>query len=197
LFIAGGNAAGAAVAVYLLLPNLRFFFQTGRPIGLVFAVQQAWVAVVFLARRPPRSVSRRMIDWVAAFAGSFSFFLVRPGGYHPAWGVTTGLAVQLAGLALWAWAFAKLAGCYGIVAADRGLVTGGPYAIVRHPLYAAYMVGGIGYLIQSLSVWNAVVDLVAVGCQLLRVKAEERHLAGPAYDEYRERVRWRLWPGIW
>lgn len=36
------------------------------------------------------------------------------------------------------------------------------YAIVRHPLYTAYMVGGVGYLMQSLSVWNAVVDAVAV-----------------------------------
>ena len=83
LGLVAGNVAGAAFALYLLLPNLRFFLQTGRPIGLVFVIQQVWVAVVFVARRAPRTVSRRAIDWIAAYAGWFTSFLVRPGGYHP------------------------------------------------------------------------------------------------------------------
>jgi protein-S-isoprenylcysteine O-methyltransferase Ste14 len=94
-------------------------------------------------------------------------------------------------------AFAKLARSYGIVAADRGLVTGGPYAVVRHPLYSAYIVGGIGYLMQSLSIWNAAVDVIAVAWQLVRIRAEERHLDSPAYAAYRTRVRWRLYPKLW
>lgn len=197
LVVVGGNALGAAFAAYLLRPNLQFFLRTHEPIGLVFAIQQAWVAAVFLTRRTPRTVSRRARDWVAAYAAWFTSFLVRPGGYQPTWGVTAGLWVQLAGLLLWTWAFAKLARSYGIVPADRGLVTRGPYRFVRHPLYAAYMVGGIGYLMQSLSAWNVGVDVVAVAWQVVRISAEERHLDGPAYLAYRTRVRWRLFPGLW
>ena len=104
-----GNVAGAAFAMYLLLPNLRFFLQTGRPIGLVFVIQQVWVAVVFVTSRPPRTVSRRALDWIAAYAGWFTSFLVRPGGYHLAWGLAVGFWVQVLGLLLWAWAFLKLA----------------------------------------------------------------------------------------
>lgn len=195
--LVGGNVAGAALAAYLLWPNLQFFLQTHRPIGLVFAIQQAWVAAVFLLRRAPRTVSRRPLDWVAAYAGWFTGFLVRPGGAHPTWGVTLGFWVQVAGLLFWTWAFARLARSYGIVAANRGLVTGGPYAVVRHPLYASYLVGGIGYLLQSASIWNVAVVLVTVSWQLVRIRAEERHLAGPEYAAYRARVRWRLCPGIW
>lgn len=195
--VVAGNLAGAGFATYLLLPNLRFFLNTGRPIGLVFVIQQVWVGVVFLSRRTARTTSRRPLAWIAAYAGWFTSFLVRPGGNHPAWGLTLGFWVQIAGLLLWAWAFAKLGRSYGIVAADRGLVTGGPYAVVRHPLYTAYMVGGLGYLMQSPSIWNAVVDLIAIGWQLVRIGAEERHLAGPDYAAYRARVRWRLLPGIW
>jgi protein-S-isoprenylcysteine O-methyltransferase Ste14 len=195
--VIGCNAAGAAFALYLLRPNLEFFTQTHRPIGLVFAIQQGWVAVVFLVRRSPRTVSRRPLDWVAAYAGWFTGFLVRPSGSHAAWGVALGFWVQVSGLLLWAWAFAFLARSYGIVAADRGLVTRGPYAAVRHPLYASYMLGGVGYLMQSLSLWNIGVILVAVCWQLTRITAEERHLDCPDYAAYRARVHWRLCPGIW
>jgi protein-S-isoprenylcysteine O-methyltransferase Ste14 len=197
LILIAGNLAGAALAVYLLLPNLRFFVQTGKPIGLVFAIQQLWVAAIFIARRSPRTVSHRPFDWIAAYAGWFISFLVRPGGYHFGWAVAVGFWVQVAGLAIWAWAFFKLSRSYGIVAADRGLVTGGPYAVVRHPLYSAYMIGGIGYLMQSLSIWNLAIDVIGVGWQLLRVRAEERHLDSPAYAAYRARTRWRLFPGLW
>jgi protein-S-isoprenylcysteine O-methyltransferase Ste14 len=192
-----GNLVGAGFAVYLLLPNLRFFVETGRLIGLVFVIQQVWVAVVFLTRRPPRTVSRRPLDWIAAYAGWFTSFLVHPGSYHPGWGVAVGFWVQVAGLLLWAWALSKLGRSFGVVAADRGLVTRGPYALVRHPLYTAYMIGGIGYLMQSPSVWNAVVDLIAVTWQIVRINAEERHLDSPDYAAYRDRVRWRLCPGLW
>ncbi len=192
-----GNLAGAAFAVYLLLPNLRFFAHTGRLIGLVFVLQQVWVAAVFVSRRAPRAVSRRPLDWIAAYAGWFTSFLVRPDGHHAAWGVAVGFWVQIVGLALWAWAFSKLARSYGIVAADRGLVTSGPYSIVRHPLYSAYIVGGLGYLMQSSSIRNLVVDLIAVGWQLVRIAAEERQLDGPDYAAYRARVRWRLCPRVW
>jgi hypothetical protein len=64
--------------MYLLLPNLRLFLQTGRPIGLVFVIQQVWVAVVFVTRRAPRTVSRRPLDWIAAYAGWFTSLPVRP-----------------------------------------------------------------------------------------------------------------------
>ena len=195
--VAGGNAAGAALAAYLLLPNFQFFLETHRPLGLVFAIQQAWVAAVFLLRRTPRTATRRPLDWIAAYGGWFTGFLVRPSDFHPPWGVALGFWVQLAGLLLWVWAFAILGRSYGIVAADRGLVTRGPYAVVRHPLYAAYMVGGVGYLLQNPSIWNLAVDLVTVCWQLVRIRAEERHLDSPRYDEYRSCVRWRLLPGIW
>jgi protein-S-isoprenylcysteine O-methyltransferase Ste14 len=191
------NAAGAGFAVYLLRPNFLFFLRTGQMLALVFVVQQAWVAVVFLTRRPARTASRRPLDWVAAYGGWFSSFLVRPGGYQVAVGVPFGLALQLSALLLWAWAFSKLARSFGVVPADRGLVTAGPYGIVRHPLYSAYIVGGIGYLMQSLSVWNVAVDLIAVAWQLVRIRAEERHLEGRDYAAYETRVPWRLFPGLW
>src|SRR5579871_3056880 len=94
-----GNLAGAAFAGYLLLPHLSYFLATGRPLAGVFAVQQAWVGAVFLIRRPARCSSRRALDWVAAYAGWFTSFLIRPGGYAlPGYAAAAGLWIQVAGL---------------------------------------------------------------------------------------------------
>jgi protein-S-isoprenylcysteine O-methyltransferase Ste14 len=192
------NLLGAAVVLLFAWVSVRFFLHTHRLIGAVFFVQQLWVAAAFLTRRLPRTVSHRPLDWVVAFGGSFGGYLLRPAGLHPAWGLRAGLALQILGLALWALAFRALGRSFGLLPADRGLVTRGPYALVRHPLYSCYMVTQLGYLFQSISLWNGAVLAVGWTCQVIRAVAEERlFLSVAAYDEYRRRVRWRLIPGIW
>ena len=191
------NLAGAAFAVYLLRPNLRFFLDTHAPMALVFVVQQVWVGVIFLIRRSPRSASHNPLDWAVAYGGWFFGLLVRPGAPALPFASTFGLAMQCADLALWTWAFANLSRSYGIVAADRGLATRGPYKFVRHPLYLAYMIGGIGYLVQSLSPWNIMIVGITVSFQVARILREEHHLDGASYNQYRRTVRRRLLPGIW
>jgi protein-S-isoprenylcysteine O-methyltransferase Ste14 len=69
---------------------------------------------------------------------------------------------------------------------------------VRHPLYAAYVVAELGYLIQNPRAWNAGVLVLVWACQVLRIHREERLLSeDPAYLVYREQTSWRLLPGIW
>ncbi len=87
---------------------------------------------------------------------------------------------------------------FGFVAADRGLVIRGPYAVIRHPVYAAYLLIQVGYLLQSLSWRNAAVVALVTCANAGRAVAEERLLATSAsYETYRQRVRWRLIPGLW
>jgi hypothetical protein len=74
----------------------------------------------------------------------------------------------------------------------------GPYAVVRHPVYASYLLIQSGYLLQSISLRNAVVMVLASGCNVGRALVEERLLTGSsAYGAYRRRVRWRLVPCLW
>ena len=87
---------------------------------------------------------------------------------------------------------------FGVRPALRGLVTSGPYGLVRHPIYLSYVLGDIGYNLQE---WNFVtLLLVLVGWMslLYRICAEERllsqHVEWPAYVAL---VRYRLLPGIW
>ena len=82
--------------------------------------------------------------------------------------------------------------------ARPGVKTRGPYAVVRHPIYASYLLIQSGYLLQSVSVRNVLVLALASGCNIGRALAEERLLArSAAYRAYRQKVRWRLIPGLW
>lgn len=192
------NLAGAVGAAFFAQASLQFYLRTHSLIGGAFLVEQTWFVIAFLVRRPASAVSRNFWAWLLAFGGTFTGVLFRPVGAHPHWGVATGLGLQLAGLAICVMSLLALGRSFGFVAADRGLVTRGPYAIVRHPVYASYLVIQSGYLLQSMSLRNVLVMVLASGCNIGRALMEERLLIGASgYTTYRRQVRWRLVPGIW
>ena len=116
------NLIGAIGAAFFAQATLRVYLQSHRLIGAAFFVEQMWIVVAYLIRRPARSASRRLGDWLLAFGGTFAGVLFRPDGAHPQWGLTAGLAVQLVGLAICVTSFLALGRSFGFVAADRGLV---------------------------------------------------------------------------
>ena len=192
------NLIGAVGAAFFAQATLRMYLQSHQLIGAAFFMEQMWIVVAYLIRRPARTASRRLADWLLAFGGTFAGVLFRPVGAHPQWGLTAGLVVQLVGLAICVTSFLALGRSFGFVAADRGLVRRGPYAVVRHPVYASYFLLQFGYLLQSISLRNALVMLIASGCNVGRALAEDRVLAtNKDYDAYRAQVRWRMIPGVW
>ncbi|HVB71332.1 MAG TPA: isoprenylcysteine carboxylmethyltransferase family protein [Acidimicrobiales bacterium] len=192
------NINGAAGAAYFAVETLRVYLNTHHLIGAAFFVVQMWVVIAYLIRRPARKVSRRLGDWLLAFGGTFGGVLFLPVGDHPHWGISAGLDLQLIGLAIAAISFLTLGRSFGFAAADRGLVLRGPYGIVRHPIYASYLLLGTGYVLQSISLRNVLVMVFVFGCNVGRCLVEERLLsANGDYDQYRARVPWRLVPGVW
>jgi protein-S-isoprenylcysteine O-methyltransferase Ste14 len=192
------NLAGAVIAATFARASLQFFLHTHRLIGGLFLIEQTWFAVAFLVRRPPRAVSWQARSWLVAFAGTFGGLLLRPGGAHPAWGVQAGFGLQLTGLVIAITSLVALGRSFGFVAADRGLRTSGPYAVVRHPVYASYLLIQSGYVLQSQSLRNILIVAFVTACNIGRVLAEEKLLGtSRAYQAYRERVRWRLIPYVW
>ena len=192
------NLVGAIGAAYFVRATWQFYQETHRLIGAVFLVEQTWIVVAYLVRRPARAVTRRPADWALAFAGTFGGVLFRPVATHPTWGMGVGLALQLVGLVLCIVSFLSLGRSFGFAAADRGLVSRGAYTVVRHPVYASYVVLHAGYVLQSTSWWNVLVMVSVIGCNIGRTLAEERVLAtNVAFEAYRHRVRYRLVPGVW
>ncbi len=177
---------------------MESYLRTHRLLGAGFFVEQMVVVVVYLVRRPAREVTRRSRDWVLAFGGTFVPVLLRPNGAHPPLGINLGIAFQILGLGICLWAFLALGRSFGFAAADRGLVRAGPYAVVRHPIYASYLLLQCGYVLQSVSLRNVIVFVVASGFNVGRALVEDELLArNPEHATYRAKVRWRLIPGLW
>jgi len=180
---------------YMLRMSKMLYF---RPWDGVAALGEALVMIFIVTRRRASSLTLRPLDWTVGLVGTAAPLLVNPGGAMPpkpivfiCFGLmTTGLLFSL-------WGKLILRRSFGMVAANRGVVSTGAYAFVRHPIYFGYILIYIGFLTEHHLIWNAVVYAVAVGCMILRVRAEERILMqDPAYQAYAERVRWRMIPGI-
>lgn len=79
------------------------------------------------------------------------------------------------------------------------VISTGPYAWVRHPMYVAAVVIFFGTSLALQSVWALAFAVVLSGAIVARLLDEERylktHLAG--YGTYCDKVRWRLVPGVW
>jgi protein-S-isoprenylcysteine O-methyltransferase Ste14 len=192
------NVIGALGAAMFARAGLAYYFRTHSLIGGAFFAEETWIVVAYLVRRPARVISQRPVDWLLAFGGTFGGVLLRPDGAHPQWGVVAGFDVQMIGLVICVASFIALGRSFGFAAADRGLVERGPYSLVRHPIYASYFILQIGYLLQSLSVRNALVIALIWSCNIGRAVVEERLLVSSTrYGEYRRRVPWRLVPGLW
>ena len=144
------------------------------------------------------NLSRDSPAALLGWCGTLAPLFVRPAALAPLPWPIVGGALQMIGQALALSATLALGRSFGIVAANRGIQTGGLYRIVRHPLYAAYLLAFGGYVLAHPSHLNSGVLLVWVGIQMARIHAEERLLgADPCYCAYAARVRFRLLAGIW
>jgi protein-S-isoprenylcysteine O-methyltransferase Ste14 len=85
------------------------------------------------------------------------------------------------------------------VAADQRVISTGPYALVRHPMYASAMLYVLGTPLALRSCWGLVTVAAMLIILIWRLLDEERLLAQelPGYSDYQRRVRFRLVPFLW
>jgi protein-S-isoprenylcysteine O-methyltransferase Ste14 len=85
------------------------------------------------------------------------------------------------------------------LAPDQRVISTGPYALVRHPMYAGALVMLLGIPIALGSWWGVLVIVAIMPALIWRLIDEEKFLARnlPGYQEYQQKVRYRLIPGVW
>ena len=83
--------------------------------------------------------------------------------------------------------------------ADQKVISSGPYALVRHPMYVGVLVMMAGVPLALGSLWGLAVLAIVVPGLVWRILDEEKllkkDLAG--YTEYIHKVRYRLIPYLW
>jgi len=79
------------------------------------------------------------------------------------------------------------------------VISTGPYAMVRHPMYASALLYLIGTPLALGSYWGLVPIVAMLPLLIWRLLDEERFLAAqlPGYADYETRVRHRLVPFVW
>jgi protein-S-isoprenylcysteine O-methyltransferase Ste14 len=121
----------------------------------------------------------------------------------PWWGCLVGYALMIAGFfgMTWAMAVNKFFEPSVRIQTDRGhkVIDAGPYAIIRHPGYAFAFLLFLGMPLAMGSLWGLIPAMIMSVLLVVRTVLEDRtlqdELAG--YKEYAQRVRYRLFPGVW
>lgn len=181
-----------ALAVPWLIAFIRFLPQDP---GLITAIVSELAMVIFILIRKPGQIALTPYAFAVGFLGTAFTLFVRPtSGTDVTW---VSEALMLVGVVLSFSSKLALNRRFGIVAANRGIQTRGPYAFVRHPMYAGYVTTQIGFLISSPTLWNFTVYGCAFVFQLLRIFEEEKLLRqDDTYLAFTQRVRYRLVPGV-
>ncbi len=114
-----------------------------------------------------------------------------------------GMLGVILGYAIGMWAMASNKFFSGVVRiqSERGheVVTGGPYAIVRHPGYAGTILAVLGTPLMLGSMWALIPAAATIGVIIARTALEDRTLMQclSGYKAYARCVRCRLLPGVW
>jgi protein-S-isoprenylcysteine O-methyltransferase Ste14 len=159
---------------------------------------------IYIGRPAPRSRDGRILPRVAGLAGTVMLLVVGalPQGtalyLPPAWvgGLSTTLSVIAFSLAVYGLLYLRRS--LSIIPEVRRLVTGGPYRLVRHPLYAAEILAAVAFVIVNPGALPVAILAPFIATQLLRSRFEERLLtaAYPEYVDYARHTR-RLIPFVW
>ena len=218
--------AWVALVILAVVMGLLLFVPAGTLgywqawVYLVVFIGASALTTIDLMRRDPALLARRMsggptaekratqrVIMLVASAG-FIALLVVPAldhrfgwSYVPIWVVIAGDVLVVVGFALIARVYRENTYTSATIqiAKDQTVVSTGPYAIVRHPMYASAMLYLVGTPLALGSYWGLVAFVAMLPALIWRLFDEERMLANDlaGYKDYQRKVPHRLVPFIW
>jgi protein-S-isoprenylcysteine O-methyltransferase Ste14 len=165
--------------------------------AILLVVSEGLGVILILVRRRSATLSSHPLDWALSFAAVNAPLLAMPAPASTFIPSQVASALMFAGLLIQISAKAALWRSFGIVPANRGVKTGGPYRFIRHPMYAGYTLTHIGFLLGFPLLQNVFLYLTILAVEVARILREEAILnRDPVYRDYAARVRYRLLPGV-
>ena len=168
------------------LPTALYFLFCALPVGL------------YLTRPRPRARDGRVVARAAGLVGTTMLLVV--GAFPnpvlvvpPEWARTLATPLTIAAFTIAVYGLLHLRRNLSIIPEARRLVTGGPYRLVRHPLYLAEIVASMAVVLARPALWALIALPVFIAVQLTRARFEER-LLGRTFTEYAHYARRAWWP---
>jgi protein-S-isoprenylcysteine O-methyltransferase Ste14 len=158
---------------------------------------------IYLVRPRPRARDGRAIARAAGLVGTTMLLVVgafpNPVLLTPP-AVVRGISATLAlgAFALGVYGLLYLRRSLSIIPEARRLVTGGPYRLIRHPLYAAEILAAFALVLARPGLWATLMLVPFIAVQMLRARFEEGLLSRifPEYKLYAAHTP-RLIPLVW
>jgi protein-S-isoprenylcysteine O-methyltransferase Ste14 len=180
---------------------LFFLTSTFSIADWIYVSQHLLVLGIALTRPPPQVQDRSVLPSIAvvvAYAYPYAqvvYLRWAPG--NPLWSAGGLVLLTLAAFLSFA-SLLSLSRWFGVWPALRGLETRGPYRLVRHPMYLAYVLADIGYNLLEWNFGTALLVIAGWASLFYRIRAEERMLSqDPGWSAYVALVRYRLIPSLW
>jgi protein-S-isoprenylcysteine O-methyltransferase Ste14 len=218
--------AWLALAILALVMGLLLFVPAGTPrywqawVYLSIFTGASALTTLYLARRDPALLARRMsggptaekrpaqkLIMLCTSIGFIALLVVPALDHRFAWsavplgGVVAGDVLVVVGFYLISLVYREntFTSATIEVAENQKVISTGPYALVRHPMYASASLYLVGTPLALGSYWGLVPIAVTMPFLIWRLLDEERFLARdlPGYAEYQKRVRHRLVPFVW
>ena len=207
------------LGIVLLAPAWTLNFWEAWVYLFVFAASAAWITA-YLWKKDPKLLERRLnagpgaekersqkrIQLFASFV--FVGVLILPSLDHRFSWSEVPLSVVILGNVFVALGFLIIfvvfkhnsftAATIEVVAGQKVISTG-PYAIVRHPMYSGALVMLFGTPLSLGSWWGLLMFIPITFIIVWRLLAEEKFLCEslPGYTKYCQKVQYRLVPSVW
>jgi protein-S-isoprenylcysteine O-methyltransferase Ste14 len=194
LQLAAGNCLVALLFFCALLPSaLRYGNGVASDIWITGA---AVMGVFSLVRVPPSAVTLTLSSVVATSGALIIPALMHPVA-QPGLMLSAGIVVETAGVTLSQVARLYMGRSFGVMPANRGVVSNGPFRFVRHPVYLGWLVLALGFVLANPSALNVACLAVTPIFTEWRIVLEEKLLSkDPEYRAYTQKVLYQLLPGV-
>jgi len=186
------------LGLLLFVPAGTLAYWPGWAFIVVFTVMTNAIGL-YLAIKDPAALERRVkfgatlvvsaLDWRLGWSAA------------PLWVVVLGDALVAGGLYLTLVVLQQNSFAASTIETMAGqkVISTGLYGLVRHPMYLGALIMTVGMPLALGSYWGLLVLVVVVPVLMLRIGDEETMLLGElrGYADYRQKVRFRLIPGLW
>lgn len=184
------------VFLYRVYESYQFTHNINLNIILLAIGEIITVGIVLFARLAKEARLDFLTATSTVVASFYFLFLSLDGGVGVV-PVLISTAIQIIGVAWQIYAKLCLGLSFGLLPANRGIVTHGAYKVVRHPIYFGYLINHIGFLLSAFSAWNFLLYAVLYFFQGIRIWQEEKLLKqDPAYALYMTQTKYRILPFV-